>query len=234
MENALEVEIKSHKIKIYDLLMGLFNTKNLDEEIFLNNEIKAETICLSSLFNIKINALNSNPFKNNPFQTKNWQQIYDHQTMISSKQSNLRAGLDQLNISYNQIQAKLNTPIQPKRIDIFFTLKELKNLSQEQSRMFIQCFPDDKVSTLIQKYKEITNDYSPDKKFYFKDLKLNENLSVKDAGLYHNSNIIVSTLKDEEEEKKINEINEKEEYKEEEEEEEEKKEEEEEKEDNLL
>ena len=133
-----------------------------------------------------------------------------------------------MNISYNQIQAKLKTPIQPKRIDIFFTLKELKNLSQDQSRMFIQCFPDDKVSTIIKKYKEITNDYSSDKKFYFQDLKLNEDLSVKDAGLYHNSNIIVSTLKDEEEEKKINEINEEEEYKEEEEEKEEEKEEEEE------
>ena len=91
--------------------------------------------------------------------------------------------------------------------------------------MFIQCFPDDKVSTIIKKYKEITNDYSSDKKFYFQDLKLNEDLSVKDAGLYHNSNIIVSTLKDEEEEKKINEINEEEEYKEEEEEKEEEKEE---------
>ena len=83
--------------------------------------------------------------------------------------------------------------------------------------MFLQCFPNDKVSDIINKYKEITNIYSPDIQFSFNGVKLNENLTAEESGLYHNSNIIITTLKIED---KINPF--KKEYKEQKEEESEK------------
>ena len=58
MEEALIEEIKQHKIKIYDLLIQLINTINVNEEIILNNEIKNESTIILSLLNIKINLTN--------------------------------------------------------------------------------------------------------------------------------------------------------------------------------
>ena len=58
MEEALIEEIKQHKIKIYDLLIQLINTINVNEEIILNNEIKNESNIILSLLNIKINLTN--------------------------------------------------------------------------------------------------------------------------------------------------------------------------------
>ena len=191
MEQALIEEIKQHKIKIYDILIQLINTNNVDEEIILNNEIKNETNFIFSLLNIKKNLTNNIPSNNNPFKPFLQKQIIN----IPSQRY---VGLNNL-----EKQGKLKEPILPKRIDVFFTVKELNEQEQEKSGMFLQCFPDDKVSDIIQKYREITNNYSPDIQFFFNDLKLNEiNSTVNELGLYHNSKIIVTTSKNEEKEYK--------------------------------
>ena len=61
-----EQEIQKHKDKLNNLINKLNNTHKIDEEISINNEIKSETDCISSLLNIKKNEINqNNNIKNN-------------------------------------------------------------------------------------------------------------------------------------------------------------------------
>ena len=55
-----EQEIQKHKNKLNQLISKLINTHNIEEEISINNEIKKESECLSSLLNIKKYELNQN------------------------------------------------------------------------------------------------------------------------------------------------------------------------------
>ena len=48
-----QIEINKHKTNIINLAMKLCNTFIINEEIFINNEIKKETEILQSLLNIK-------------------------------------------------------------------------------------------------------------------------------------------------------------------------------------
>ena len=50
-----EKEIENHKKKLNLLINKLNNTHNIEEETSINNEIKNEAECLSSLLNIKKN-----------------------------------------------------------------------------------------------------------------------------------------------------------------------------------
>ena len=66
--NITEQEIQNHKNKLNNLIFRLNNTHNLDEETIINNEIKIESECLSSLLNIKRNELfNQQNILNNNF-----------------------------------------------------------------------------------------------------------------------------------------------------------------------
>ena len=76
-----EQEIQKHKNNINNLIFELNNTHNIDEEILINNEIKKENECLSSLLNIKKNELNQQNMMNNniiqnmmnnPNENNNW------------------------------------------------------------------------------------------------------------------------------------------------------------------
>jgi len=202
MEYTLE-EIKKHKIKISNLSIQLINTNNIADEIMLNDEIKNETNCILSLLNIKLNEIqqNNNNINNNyqNFNIINQQEILARQQMLAQQQilNPFNAGLEKpTNIFLNNNQKIPKAPIiqVPKAIDIFFTEEKSNRQGKEKSNIFIQCFPNDKVSAVIDKYRNIINDYSNNKKFYFNDFILDENLSIDKAGLYHNSNIKVFKL----------------------------------------
>ena len=202
MEYTLE-EIKKHKIKISNLSIQLINTNNIADEIMLNDEIKNETNCTLSLLNIKLNEIqqNNNNINNNyqNFNIINQQEILARQKMLAQQQilNPFNAGLEKpTNIFLNNNQKIPKAPIiqVQKAIDIFFTEEKSNRQGKEKSNIFIQCFPNDKVSAVIDKYRNIINDYSNNKKFYFNDFILDENLSIDKAGLYHNSNIKVFKL----------------------------------------
>ena len=67
MESMLQ-EINTHKAKLLNLINNLINTQLINDEIFINNEIKKESEILNSLFNIKKNFL-MNPI--NPMNLNN-------------------------------------------------------------------------------------------------------------------------------------------------------------------
>ena len=202
MEYSLE-EIKKNKIKISNLSIQLINTNNIADKIILNDEIKNETNCILSLLNIKLNEIqqNNNNINNNyqNFNIINQQEILARQQMLAQQQilNPFNAGLEKpTNIFLNNNQKIPKAPIiqVQKAIDIFFTEEKSNRQGKEKSNIFIQCFPNDKVSAVIDKYRNIINDYSNNKKFYFNGFILDENLSIDKAGLYHNSNIKVFKL----------------------------------------
>ncbi len=64
MENTL-YEINMHKFNILSLANKLAGTNNINDEIFINNELKKETEFLLSLLNIKNNAMMNQMIMNN-------------------------------------------------------------------------------------------------------------------------------------------------------------------------
>ena len=53
----IQQEINIHKNKLIMLINNLINTQLVNEEIFINNEIKKESEFLNSLLNLKQNSL---------------------------------------------------------------------------------------------------------------------------------------------------------------------------------
>jgi len=67
---------------------------------------------------------------------------------------------------------------------------------QEDGPIMIQCTPNDKVSDIIEKYRNKANDHDDTKKFIFNAKNLNTSLSVAEAGITNNSPIFVVATKD--------------------------------------
>ena len=61
----IQQEINKHKTKLMNLINNLINTQLINEEIFINNEIKKESECLISLLNVKQNTLMNQMNQNN-------------------------------------------------------------------------------------------------------------------------------------------------------------------------
>ena len=59
----------------------------------------------------------------------------------------------------------------------------------------IQCWDDDKISEIIQRYKSKANDYDDNKKYIYNAKPINPNLTVGEAILGDNANIFVVTTK---------------------------------------
>ena len=55
--NFIQQEINIHKTKLMNLINNLINTQLINEEIFINNEIKKESENIVSLLNVKQNIL---------------------------------------------------------------------------------------------------------------------------------------------------------------------------------
>ena len=64
---------------------------------------------------------------------------------------------------------------------------------QAGAPIMVQCMPNDKVSDVIEKYRNKANDRDDTKKFIFNAKNLNASLSVAEAGLTNNANIFVVT-----------------------------------------
>ena len=76
-----------------------------------------------------------------------------------------------------------------KVFDVIF--KKASSSGQEADSIIIQCRPDEKVKEIIEKYRKKSGDNEPTKKFKFNNKFLSPNLSVAEAGITNNSNILV-------------------------------------------
>ena len=184
MESMLQ-EINTHKAKLLNLINNLINTQLINDEIFINNEIKKESEILNSLFNIKQNFL-MNPI--NPMNLNN--NINLNPLMI---QPNLIMNPPQMNLNMNQFNfnpQQINENNNNDFLQIFF-----RNDAKGKTTT-IFCSRTDKISTLIEKYRNKANDYD-DNIYLFNGKQLNDYLdsTLNDLGLGSHIKITVSPLK---------------------------------------
>ena len=66
---------------------------------------------------------------------------------------------------------------------------------QAGAPIMVQCTPNDKVSDIIDRYRNKANDHDNTKKFIFNAKNLNTSLSVAEAGITNNANIFVVATK---------------------------------------
>ena len=92
-----------------------------------------------------------------------------------------------------QTRSSQNTRPQGNGISFFFRTSGQN--APQRPPISIQCMPDEKVATLIERYRNKAGDRDQTKKFIFNYKNLNPSLSLAEAGTAHNSNIFVVTTK---------------------------------------
>ena len=218
----IEEEIQNHKNKLNNLITKLINTHNIDDETSINNEIKNETEFLSSLFKIKKNELNqiNNNMNMNQMQQPMMepqpmmqQQMMQQQMMQQQmmQQQMMQQQMMQQQIMQQQAQAQqaemqriLNQPSssiqmssgvlsQSQGVGFCIIFRKSGAVGQVSNPIMVQCMPDEKVSEVIEKYRNKSGDRDPTKKFIFNARPISQTLTVAEAGLTNNANIFVVT-----------------------------------------
>ncbi len=145
MEYTLS-EIVKHKNNIINSSTKLINTFEVNQEIFISEELIKETQFLLSLLNIKKNLIFGQNFPKNNMNLINLMQnqinIFNnnqYQQMMPPKQI--------INVFDNNVQESLKD-----KIALTF-----KHVSSNESPIVIECSPDDKISDLIENYKKKAN-----------------------------------------------------------------------------
>ena len=163
-------EIVNHKNTIMNLSNLLINAYDVNQEISINEELIKEAQFLLSLLNIKKNLIFSQNFQNK------FQQMMPIKPINNNNNNN--------NNFINNVQ-------EPKKEIYSLIFKNSSGMS-----IVMQCLPDDKLSSVFDKY-EAKIGFS-DKKDAFKyvcnDCVLNPFESVKEANLRNCSKIVVVYL----------------------------------------
>ena len=219
--DPVQQEINKHKSKLLNLINNLNNTQSIDDEISINNDIKTESECLKSLLNIKqtnlmnqMNQINqNNNFDANPFmiqpnnlfinqqQQMMQQQMMDQQQMMQRRmmqiqQSEAAKQAQMQNILNNQGQGMGNQDTSQGQAQGFGVIFRVSGATgQVVASIRIQCTPYDKVSDIIEKYRNEAYDRDNTKKFIFNAKYLNTSLSVAEAGITNDANIFVVATK---------------------------------------
>ena len=164
--NFIQEEINLHKTKLMSLINNLINTQLINEEIFINNEIKKESECLISLLNVKqkelLNQMNNNNINLNPF-------MFQPNNMMNIPPMNM----NQMNIGQKQINMN--------ELNIIFERDCGTN-----KNILVRTQSNETVSDIIKKYKEKSNDYNNN--FYIwdnMDLKNYMNSTLKELKIRH-------------------------------------------------
>ena len=199
-----EEEIQNHKNKLKNLISNLINTHNIDEETSINNDIKNETEFLSSLFKIKKNELNKNMnnMNINPIQQPMMDQQMVQQQMMAQQHMMQQQMMQQQMMAAQQAQAQqamqniLNNQIN-NGISVVFRQANPNYFPKIEPIRIYDCYPEQKVSSIIEKYRTKSGDYDVDRKFIFNAKNLSPYLSLAEAGILNNANIfVVKTKKD--------------------------------------
>ena len=170
-----EQEIQKHKDKLNNLINKLNNTHKIDEEISINNEIKSETDCISSLLNIKKNEINQN----------------------NNIKNNFNPMFNQINMGYNMVNDMMmfknqNQMIAPQVVNqndnkwnlIFELNSESKiiNVSIDPNKLFKEAIS----IFLLNIGSGSTGDYQ----FIFNSKEIYQDMKICQTGLQHLSRIL--------------------------------------------
>ena len=179
----IQQNINFQKTKLLNLINNLINTQLINQEIYINNEIKKESELLSSFliekqkYVISQNSINNNII--NPF---------------LMPQPNLMMNAPQMNIN----------PIKIPQVEIIDNnLNNLENANQKnvlnikfQSHSgytyLVQCFDNDRICDVIEMYRKKANDYN-DNFFLFNNGDMNGlTKTLNDMGISNYSLIKVA------------------------------------------
>ena len=171
----IQQEINKHKTKLTQLTNNLINTQLINEEIYINNEIKKESECLVSLLNVKQNDLlnKMNPNLN--------QFAFQQNPLMNPLPLNINP------VPFNQQQIIQNKNIgEGKIINIFFH----DRVSGEGYN--VQCTSNDTFSEIIEKYRKKANDFN-ENYFLFNGRLMDPSstLTVENLGILNFNSITV-------------------------------------------
>ena len=180
----IQQNINFQKTKLLNLINNLINTQLINQEIYINNEIKKESELLVSFliekqkYVISQNSINNNNI--NPF---------------LMPQPNLMMNAPQMNIN----------PIKIPQVEIIDdNLNNLENASQKKfinikfvhtqsgKIYMLQCFDNDRICDVIEMYRKKANDYN-DNFFIFNNGDMNSlTKTLNDMGISDFSSIKVA------------------------------------------
>ena len=189
-------EIKKYKNKLNDLTNKLINIIDINQEISITKEIKNEIEFLSSLLNIKKNLLFQNKPLNNDIDNINDK---NNNTYSLYNKNDVNIGPLQKEELSLEIYIPINDEYKNKNLNRINDLQGNKikgykiNLRKSNGRFAgnIVCLPDEKISNVIERYKNKYGDYNLYKKFVFKDKDLLLDSTVREVGIENNSNVII-------------------------------------------
>ena len=180
----IQQNINFQKTKLLNLINNLINTQLINQEIYINNEIKKESELLSSFliekqkYVISQNSINNNII--NPFL------MPQPNLMMNAPQMNINPiKIPQVEIIDNNLNSLENA-----------NEKKVINIKFEQlysGKIYIvQCFDNDRICDVIEMYRKKANDYN-DNFFLFNNGDMNGlTKTLNDVGITDSSLIRVS------------------------------------------
>ena len=188
--------------------MNSMNTMNFLDNMNspLNNSVQNLSNSQMSHVSNPMNNPMANPM-NNPMMNPMNNPMMNQMMMNNMNNMNNMANMAQMSLHLqnqyqNQIQdmnsnmnqdnqnSGLQTPLK-NNITVVFRVGD--NISADPLK--IQCTSSDRISDLIERYRNKSQDNDPTKKFIFNARELDSNLTVGEAGLYEGSNIFVVKTK---------------------------------------
>ena len=178
-----ELNINFHKTKLLNLINNLINTQLINQEIDINIEINKESQLLASLLNEKqkylINQMmiNNNNI-NNPL-------MFQQNQMMNAPQMDINLIQMQQPLINDNSMDNLKYLNKNKILNIYF-----KQLVTGDGFLII-CYDNDKVSDVIEKYRQKANDYN-DNHFLFNGKIINDlNYTLNEMHISEQSEIRV-------------------------------------------
>ena len=174
----IQQEINEHKTKLMNLINNLINTQLINEEIFINNEIKKESECLISLLNVKQNTLMNQMNQNNNI---------NFNPLIPQPNPFI---INAPAINIDQVQPQFLSNNQVMNIDKIISIVFRKDNCKITT---IHCYPQEKISNVIKRYREKANDYD-ENRFIFNGKDLNFSSTISESKMFNRCNVRVDTL----------------------------------------
>ena len=183
-----QIEINKTKLNIVNLSNKLINTFNPSEEISINYELKKEVDFLLTLLTKKMNS-SMNPISMNNNNINLFNPMMNNNIDINLfQQQHMQMMQQQLMIQQQQQQILQNQQKKKVFIYLFFSKDGLGG-----KKFPVRCHLDEKISDVIQRYRNESNSSDNYIKFIFnaKTLYPDSAFTVAECGLGNNSVIIV-------------------------------------------
>ena len=151
-------EINVHKQMLINLVNKLINTQLINEEISINNEIKKESECLNSLFNIKqnnlMNQINQNNFNKLMFQQN--QMMFPSPPIVPVNMNPFSPQKPKMFLNNNFQNNFENFSNKDNSVNDYYNCVFR---SSDGKIIALICKPSEKVVDVIEKYRERAKDY---------------------------------------------------------------------------